>query len=85
MSLLRSHSGISIKWTPLVLDKSVRFMEISTLLRVHLKIKPLKLNMKSTIFHDFPGPDLLQGAKDGKIKENAKMFHSKVLKQGSLH
>ena len=85
MCLLRSHSGITITWTPLVLDKSVHFMETSTLLRVHLKIKSLKLNMNSTICHDFPDPDLLQGPKDGKIEENAKNFHSKVLKQGSLH
>ena len=28
--------------------------------------------MKSTIWHDFPSPDLLKGPKDGKIKENAK-------------
>ena len=30
--------------------------------------------MKSTICHDFPGPDLLEGPKNGKIKENAKFF-----------
>ena len=30
--------------------------------------------MKSTICHDFPSPDLLEGPKDGKIKENAKFF-----------
>ena len=30
--------------------------------------------MKSTICHDFPGPDLLEGPKDGKIKENSKVF-----------
>ena len=41
-----------------------------------------KINMKSTICHDFPSPDLLEGPKDGKIKENAKFFHSKVFKQG---
>ena len=40
--LLRSHSGISIKWTPLVHDKSVHFMEMSPLQRVHLKIKSLQ-------------------------------------------
>ena len=28
--------------------------------------------MKSTICHDFPSPDLLEGPKDRKIKENAK-------------
>ena len=28
---------------------------------------------------------LLEGPKDEKIKENAKFFHSKVFKQGSLH
>ena len=46
--------------------------------------KSLKVNMKSTISHDFPSPDLLEGPKDGKITENAKFF-SKVFKQGSLH
>ena len=30
--------------------------------------------MKSTICHDFPSPDLLEGPKDRKIKENAKFF-----------
>ena len=44
-----------------------------------------KVNMRSTVFHDFPSPDLLEGPKDGKIKENAKFFHSKVFKEGSLH
>ena len=29
--LLRIHIGVSIKWTPLVHDKSVRFMEVSAL------------------------------------------------------
>ena len=33
-----------------------------------------KVNMKPTICHDFPSPDLLEGPKDGKIKENAKFF-----------
>ena len=41
--------------------------------------------MKSTACHDFPYPDLLEGPKDGKIKENTKFFHSEVFKQGSLH
>ena len=36
--------------------------------------KSSKVNMKSTICHDFPRPDLLEGPKDGKIKENAKFF-----------
>ena len=36
--------------------------------------KSSKVNMKSTICHDFPGPDLLEGPKDGKIKENSKVF-----------
>ena len=58
----------------------VRFMEISS-----KNQKSSKVSMKSTICHDFPSPDLLEGPKDGKIKENAKFFHSKVFKQGSLH
>ena len=36
--------------------------------------KSSKENMKSTICHDFPSPDLLEGPKDWKIKENAKFF-----------
>ena len=40
--LIRSHSGISIKWTPLLLDKSGRFMEMSALQRVHLKSEVFK-------------------------------------------
>ena len=40
--------------------------------------------MKHTICDGFPSPDLLEGPKEGKIKENAKFFHSEVFKQGSL-
>ena len=39
---LRTHSGISIKRTPLVQDKSVRFMEMPALQRVQLKIRSLQ-------------------------------------------
>ena len=42
--------------------------------------KSSKVNMKSTIRQDFPYPDLLEGLKEGKIKENSKFFHSKVFK-----
>ena len=45
----------------------------------------LEINMKSTISHNFPSLDLLEEPKDGKIKENVKLFHSKIFKQGSLH
>ena len=31
--------------------------------------KSSKVNMKSTIYHDFPSPDLLERPKDEKIKE----------------
>ena len=30
--------------------------------------------MKTTIYHDFSRPDLLEGPKDRTIKENAKLF-----------
>ena len=40
--LLRRRSRISIKWTLLVHDKSVRFTEMSTLQRVHLKMRSLQ-------------------------------------------
>ena len=36
--------------------------------------KSSKVSMKFTICHDFPNPDLLEGLKDRKIKENAKTF-----------
>ena len=47
----------------------VRFIESSS---KHQKC--LKVNMKSTICHEFPSPDLLEKPKDGKIKDNAKFF-----------
>ena len=47
--------------------------------------KSSEVNMKSTIRHDFRSPDLLEGPKDGKIKEHANFFHSKIFKQDSLH
>ena len=60
-------------------------MEMSALEKPSKNQRSSTVNMKSTICHDFPIPDLLEGPKDGKIKENAKFFHSKVFKQGSLH
>ena len=60
--LLKSHSGISINWTPLVHGKSVRFIESPS-----KNQKSSKVNMNSTICHDFPNPDLLEEPKDGKI------------------
>ena len=69
LCLLRSHSGISIKWTPFVHDKSVRFIESPS-----KNPNSSKVNMKSTICHDFPSPDLLEEPKDEKIRENAKFL-----------
>ena len=40
--------------------------------------KSPKVNMKSTILHDFPRPNLLERPKDRKIKGNVKFFHSKA-------
>ena len=67
-------------WQKCPLYGDVRFIESPS-----KNQKSSKVNLKSTICHDFPSPDLLEGPKDGKIKENAKFFHSKVFKQGSLH
>ena len=36
--------------------------------------KSSEVDMKSTICHDFPSPDLMEGPRDGKIKENVKFF-----------
>ena len=36
--------------------------------------KSSKANMKSTLCHDFPSPDILQGPRTRKIKENAMFF-----------
>ena len=60
-------SRISIEWTPFVHDKSVHFIEIPS-----KNQKSSNVNMKSTICHDFPSPDLLEGPKGRKIKENGK-------------
>ena len=50
-------------------DKSVRFIESPS-----KNQNSSKVNMKSTICHDFASPDLLEGSKDEKIKENEKFF-----------
>ena len=49
-------------------------MEMSALEKPSKNQRSSTVNMKSTICHDFPIPDLLEGPKDGKIKENAKFF-----------
>ena len=68
-------------WQKCPLYGEVRFMENPS-----KNQKSSKVNMKSTICHNFPSLDLLEGPKDWKIKENAKFFfNSKVFKQGSLH
>ena len=56
-------------WQKRLLYGDVRFKE-----SLSKNQKSSKVNMKSTICCDFPSPELLQGPKDGKIKENAKSF-----------
>ena len=72
--LLRSHSGISIKWAPLVQDKCPLYEDVRFIESPSKNQKSSKVNMKPILCHDFPSPDLLQGPKDRKIKENAKSF-----------
>ena len=70
--LVRSHSGIFIKWTPrqkCPLYGDALFIGIPS-----NNQKPSEVNMKSTICHDFPSPDFLEGPKDEKIKDNLKFF-----------
>ena len=50
-------------------DKSVRFIESPSKNR-----KSSKVNMKSTICHDFPSPDLLEGSKDERLKKMQSFF-----------
>ena len=54
-------------WQKCPLYGDVRFIESPS-----KNQKSSKVNMKSTICHDFPSLDLLEGPKDAKIKENAK-------------
>ena len=49
-----------------------RFSDDLTLSSPSKNQKSSKVNMKSTICHDSPSLDLLEGPKDGKIKENGK-------------
>ena len=68
--------------TILRLYGDIRFMEMSESSSKNQKSS--KVNIKSTICHDFSSPGLLNGPRDGKIKENVKVFfHSKVFKQSS--
>ena len=57
-------------WQKCPLYGDVRFLESPS-----KNQKSSKVNMKSTnICHEFPSPDLLEGPKDQKIKENANFF-----------
>ena len=56
-------------WQKCPLYGDVRFIESPS-----ENEKSSKVNMKSTIYHDFPSPDLLEAPKTGKIKENVKFF-----------
>ena len=56
-------------WQKCPLYGDVRFIESPS-----KNQKSSKVNMKSIICHDFPSPDLMEGPKDGKIKESAKFF-----------
>ena len=56
-------------WQKCPLCGDVRFIESPS-----KNQKSSKVNMKSIICHDFPSPDLMEGPKDGKIKESAKFF-----------
>ena len=56
-------------WQKYPLYGDVRFIESSS-----NNQKSSKVSMKSTICYDFPNPDLLEGLKEEKVKENAKIF-----------
>ena len=71
---LRSHCGIFINWIigawqkcPLYGD--VRFIEIPS-----KNQKSSKVNMKPTICHDLPSPDLLEGPKQGQVKKMQRTY-----------
>ena len=53
-------------WQKCPLYGDVRFIE-----SLSKNQKSSKVNMQSTICHDFPSPDLLERPKDGNTKENA--------------
>ena len=56
-------------WQKCPLYGDIHFIESSS-----KNQKSSKVNIKFTICHDFPSPDLLEEPKDGKIKKNAKFF-----------
>ena len=58
----------------MVQDKSPLYEDICFIESLSENQKSSKVNMKSTLSHDFPSPDLLEGPQDGKIKENTKSF-----------
>ena len=67
-------------WQKCPLYGDVRFIESAS-----KNQKSSKVNIKSTICHDFPSPDLLEGQMTERLKKMQSCFHSKVFKQGSLH
>ena len=72
---------MSVKWPPLVHDKGV-YGDVCFIENPSKNQKSSKVNMKSTICHDFPSPDLLERLKDQKIKENVKFFSFWSLQTG---
>ena len=55
-------------------DKSPLYEDVYFIDSLSENQESSKVNTKPTICHDFLSPDLLEGPKDGKIKENAKCF-----------
>ena len=62
----------SIKWKPW--QKCPLYGDVLFLESPSNNQKSFEVNMEPAICHDFPSPDLLEGPKDGKIRQNAKFF-----------
>ena len=99
--IIRTSFGTSFGWTHFFFKKpqrnlykvdtisawqnSLRYGEVRFIESLSKNQKSWKVNMKSTVCNGFRSSDLLEGPKDGKIKENAKFFSFKVSKQVLLH
>ena len=64
---------VTSKWKTLRGHSKSTFAQDSQVLTPPPPLLPCSFS-KSTLCHDFPNPDLLEGPKDGMIKENAVFF-----------
>ena len=83
--LLRSHSGISIKWAPLVQDKCPLHEDVCFIDSPSKNQKSSKVKWNPLSVMTFQVQIYWKDQRTERLKKMQSLCHSEVLKQGSLH